>query len=560
MSPVSPQAKRSPFAIKSGVGDLSALFAPGSAWAGASHPALLWRGGDIVAANPAAAELIACRGSGDSSLAHALASAASGEGAADLLVTVPKTDGGGERVVSLMLLALGDQVLALGHDLTADRQLRDALTQSRARYRDFLRLACDFAWQTDTHGRFGFFSSDLVLGHDARTIIGRDATLFGLAPDEAGLFGIEVPAIARPVWLRDEKGRAICLELWGAPLFDSEGGFLGARGVCRDITELEGRETNQAEARHRERSLIHLLRLLRQSADPRETLSSGLKTATQAVGAAGGGIWRQDADSGWVREASINKGIDVSGPLSVIDKGPSPVQVEIESHRVLMFAAHYQGRCNGALGFWRESGRGDWDADDPFLLAEVADLLAAAIAQVSGQEQLTRLSETDALTGLFNRRGFERGLAAAIDLARRSHQGGALFFVDFDNFKEINDRHGHAQGDAALKAAADLLRQHLRARDLVGRLGGDEFAIWLPGIAEPEARRKAEQLVRAAEELQAFAEDSPKRLGFSVGVALHSVEGETPVAIALAQLIERADRAMYQVKRAGKGAMGVLLV
>ncbi|HNB27951.1 MAG TPA: GGDEF domain-containing protein, partial [Alphaproteobacteria bacterium] len=117
-----------------------------------------------------------------------------------------------------------------------------------------------------------------------------------------------------------------------------------------------------------------------------------------------------------------------------------------------------------------------------------------------------------------------------------------------------NDRHGHAQGDAALKAAAELLRRSVRAGDLVGRLGGDEFAIWLARVDGAEARRRGEQLVRAAAELQRFAPGAEKPIGFSVGIAL--LHADRPARDA--DVLERADRAMYQVKHGTKGGVALI--
>src|SRR6185312_14656570 len=161
------------------------------------------------------------------------------------------------------------------------------------------------------------------------------------------------------------------------------------------------------------------------------------------------------------------------------------------------------------------------------------------------QAALARLSQTDALTGLLNRRGFEARLKEAVTSARVTGEGGALLYVDLDNFKQINDRHGHAQGDAALRAAAELLRRSVRAGDLVARLGGDEFAAWMGGLDGAEMLRRGQELATAAVSLQRFAPDADKKVGFSIGIALlrpgcDASDGD---------LIALADRAMYQVKQ-----------
>jgi diguanylate cyclase (GGDEF)-like protein len=537
--------------------DLASLFAADGALGKAASPAILWSNDKVMAANPSARRFEGGPEGISAGLSEALKSAASGDLVQDAILTLREIANHSSRTLGFALLAIGEHVLAIGRDLTEERQMRDALADSRARYRDFLGLACDFAWQSDARGRFEFLSGDVPLGHDAAFLLGRDAREFGLSEDEARVFGIEVPTSGRAIWLRDVHDRAMCVEVRGTLIFDPDGSYAGARGICRDVTEREHRESRRAEARQRERSLIRLLRLTRESADPGEMLSRALVTAGQAVGALGADIWLPGQGDDWVRRSSTGRSLEVSGVVLSAQGHDGPLDIEFAGHRVLVVPAKFQGRRNGALAFWRALGRGPWDGDDIALLSEAGDLLASAIAQLSGQEELARLSETDALTGLLNRRGFESGLAGALELAREFAQGGALFFIDFDNFKEINDRCGHAQGDLALKAAGDLLRRHLRPLDLLGRLGGDEFAVWLPGVEGVEAARKGKEIADAAGALQHFAGDSPKRIGFSIGVAQVGARALAD-GVAMKQVMELADRAMYAVKRAGKGACNVV--
>ena len=126
-------------------------------------------------------------------------------------------------------------------------------------------------------------------------------------------------------------------------------------------------------------------------------------------------------------------------------------------------------------------------------------------------------------------------------------------YVDMDNFKLVNDVRGHQAGDEALKMLADILSQGSRAGDLVARLGGDEFALWLEEADEPAARAKAGSLLSACESLKQFSGATDRPLGISIGIALSAPEGDSP----LAQLIGAADAAMYEAKRAGKGAYAI---
>jgi len=226
------------------------------------------------------------------------------------------------------------------------------------------------------------------------------------------------------------------------------------------------------------------------------------------------------------------------------------------NQRGVALLCRHDDQVVGVLVLWRDAARGLWSADDLFLLGELAEQLAVLIVQLKGQEALRHLSTTDALTGLLNRRGFEGVLARAVTRARLDNHGGALMYVDLDNFKQVNDRFGHAQGDAALIATADILRQNLRTRDPVGRLGGDEFVAWLEEIGPEEARAKARDLQAASAALTQFAPGVEKPLGFSIGIAL--LRPMAQGGDSLQQLMERADEAMYRIKHGGKG--GFVLV
>lgn len=153
----------------------------------------------------------------------------------------------------------------------------------------------------------------------------------------------------------------------------------------------------------------------------------------------------------------------------------------------------------------------------------------------------------DPLTGIFNRRGF---LAAADRILHRAKAEGrqaTMLAIDVDDLKVVNDRYGHAAGDAVLRHVAEVLRTRLRVSDVCGRLGGDELAVLLPNTTATEARGVAEkvQAGASAEPLEHDGAAIPVTL--SIGVAAHSTEVE--------ELLNAADRAMYSAKNSGKDGL-----
>jgi diguanylate cyclase (GGDEF)-like protein len=151
---------------------------------------------------------------------------------------------------------------------------------------------------------------------------------------------------------------------------------------------------------------------------------------------------------------------------------------------------------------------------------------------------------------LLNRRSFLEEVNRRIDRLDREGLPGTLMYVDLDNFKRLNDCCGHETGDEALLLTANLLRNLVRPSDLVARLGGDEFAIWLDGSDELTAAERAERL--RLEGPSAFAQNMPPGappLTTSIGIASRNPH----VSESLEEIMRRADSAMYEVKRSGRG-------
>jgi len=181
------------------------------------------------------------------------------------------------------------------------------------------------------------------------------------------------------------------------------------------------------------------------------------------------------------------------------------------------------------------------DAD---LHAEIERLRAEVVALTARAETAEALADHDVLTRALNRRGFMTVLNRSMAYCRRHEVEAALLYLDMDGFKGVNDSLGHAAGDAALMAVADLLLANVRESDAVGRLGGDEFALLLMNAGADEGREKAKRLVAAMQSEGFVWDGSTVALGGSFGVRAYA--GQTDPEVWLSE----ADAAMWLRKKA----------
>jgi diguanylate cyclase (GGDEF)-like protein len=190
----------------------------------------------------------------------------------------------------------------------------------------------------------------------------------------------------------------------------------------------------------------------------------------------------------------------------------------------------------------KSAGRAQPAAPKPRSRAVQVRLAAELKASQTRISELEARIDVDPLTETFNRRGFERELKRSLAYVKRYGVSAALIYLDLDGFKPVNDRHGHAAGDAVLKTIAAALVRKVRTSDIVARIGGDEFAVLLWNVTEDEAAAKAQALEAAVYATPVRWSTSTLVVGASAGV--------TPISPldAPADLLARADAAMYARK------------
>jgi diguanylate cyclase (GGDEF)-like protein len=439
-----------------------------------------------------------------------------------------------------------------GDTRLVDQPLRAALLESRQRWRDLVTMTADLVFETDASGCFTFISPDPVLGWSAGELLAEPArTLLADPPAIAGAdpFRPGRPTRGKRVWMRRADGSLACIALAAAALLDPAGHTIGARGLGIDITDQDEEQALKASALRRTAVTDDILWRMRQEVlAPRmmrvvlDELANALGTEGVAVVTDGPSILHQSGEGAGAvldRLADLLDRADQANPVQAGDTRDQPI---------LVSACHTRFGEKIALAIWRPQGARDWDPEDRMLATSATTIIRVVLEHQSIQREMARQARTDPLTGLINRRAFLEELPRHIDRLEREHLPGTLVFADLDNFKAVNDVLGHEIGDEILCRTAQLLRDTVRPTDLVARLGGDEFAIWMNGADHLTAAERAEHLrVNGPTVLAKVIGSSSPALGFSIGIATRASGEEVE------NVMRRADLAMYQVKRDGRG-------
>jgi diguanylate cyclase (GGDEF)-like protein len=196
------------------------------------------------------------------------------------------------------------------------------------------------------------------------------------------------------------------------------------------------------------------------------------------------------------------------------------------------------------LGF---ENRAELDEDDISYIREFADRIGVALSSAARDEQLFRQARYDGLTGLPNRFLLIERLKQEVAQAQRVDKAFAVFYVDLDRFKQVNDSLGHSAGDLLLQEAAIRLRDCVRESDTVARVGGDEFTILLGGHSDSSVARTVADHILSAMEQSFLISGTENFVSASIGIAVFPNDGTDP-----GQLLRNADTAMYRAKASGR--------
>jgi diguanylate cyclase (GGDEF)-like protein len=434
--------------------------------------------------------------------------------------------------------------------------LRHALLDSRQRWRDLVTLGADFAYETDALGRFVFVIPDHTLGWSPATLIGQPAELLlagGTKANGFNPFRVTAPVRRRRAWLNRATGGPALLAFSAAPLFDAGERIVGTRGIGVDWTSSDEHEGRVASALRRGEVLDHILWRMGQEVLAQPMMQAALDALMNALGAEGAAVVELHGGDYAVllhrAGGAADEVLAVAASLLAAATGPAD-RTGDDGRPVVVAACQTRLGAHAGLALWRSPGSRAWDHEDRLLVEAAASLIRMVLDHEAGQVEMLRQARTDPLTGLLNRRAFLDDMARRIDRLNRDDQTGTLMFVDLDNFKLVNDRLGHDAGDQVLRCTADMLRQALRPSDLVARLGGDEFALWMDGADHMTAAERAEHLcLEVPRELLPIVGTEDPAPSVSIGIATRRAGSTEPIE----SLLRRADRAMYEVKRSGRG-------
>jgi diguanylate cyclase (GGDEF)-like protein len=262
----------------------------------------------------------------------------------------------------------------------------------------------------------------------------------------------------------------------------------------------------------------------------------------------------------------INRGEGIAGRVAAIgepilvedlESDPRIRQKNRGSYKTRSFVSvplKIDERIIGVLNLSDKMSGEVFNEDDLSLIQSFATQAAVVMERqvfINKTEELKKLTNTDPLTGLPNRRYLFERLKNELARAERYNHPLSLLMLDLDGFKECNDSRGHLYGDGILRNIADTLFQTVRSMDIVARYGGDEFIVILPETAEPLARDIAERvrgnIMRSVPDRHDAHDAETHMLTASIGIVCYPDHGKTPE-----QLLENVDRALYRAKKLGK--------
>lgn len=481
-----------------------------------------------------------------------------------------------------------DGIVVNLRDVTEYREAERELRDSERRFRDLAETTSDVLWAVDENAVFTYVSPKVrdILGYEPEDMIGR--TPFEFVPPEERervrrLTGAVIAERKAFVQLEHgmlrKDGRSVAIETSAVPIVEEDGTFGGWRGIDRDITERKRVE----EELQQQAGMVGLLFRLAAVANEAENIGEATQRFLDEVCAHTGwpighawalaseapaaltstNIWHLDDPKRFAPFREISAAAiyqpGVGLPGRVLASGEPawtrPRDFNLPRARIAEGLGLETGFALPVLVGREVAGVLEFhttelvEPDQALIdvLNNIGTLLGRVTERARHLRALEDLALRDALTGLASLRLGKDLAEAALARARRDKTKVALMFVDLDGFKAVNDTLGHEAGDAVLKEVAARLMSHTRATDAVARFGGDEFLVLIGDVrADAAVAHVAGKLVESINAPCPLDCGVPS-VSASIGIAVYPDH-----AVAVDDLIRRADEAMYAAKRDGK--------
>ncbi|MBB3172809.1 diguanylate cyclase (GGDEF)-like protein [Endobacter medicaginis] len=420
--------------------------------------------------------------------------------------------------------------------------LHAAVLESRARWRDMVQFAAEFVFETDAQGRFVYLWPPVILGWQASALLGTPAGALRAHPHhDPDPFAPEVRLRGVGIGLREATGGMRMLSFTCGPAtVDEEAASLsglpatahatgrGVRGFATlmPVSATTGpRHAGPASTDDPLPDLAALLWRMRAQVLPSAMVQTALHGTLQMVESAGIALL----------QTATPPGSDDTQPLLFADfpETLATPRARLRHHAGTLpreLAEMLESRCTeliapggpashtrlvqhgwqvlvcgapsgfgslAALAIWRPDTAPDWTEDTIALVSAIAAVTCSAVEQEQLAREISRQTRGDALTGLLSRDAFREEVERRFERLDRGGLPGTLVYADLARFREINQRIGPERADALLRQTALMLRDAVRASDLVGRHAGDVFVLWLDGADRFAAAERAEHLCRS---------------------------------------------------------------
>ena len=478
-------------------------------------------------------------------------------------------------------------VLGTLEDITERKRVEEALRESEEKYRLHFESISDIIYSIDPEFKVLQVSPSVerVLGYKPEELVGKPFQgLNILAPESlerAFMDAMQVFSGERIVSTEYEfiakDGTRKFGEVSGAPLYSQEGKIVAVISVARDITERKKAEEEVRRYTKQLEALFNIGATVSRTLNLEELLDNVLDTLLMVMGVEVGGIFLLDEQTSklllrahrgmspeFIRKVEVVSIGD--GFIGQVAKSGKPILAEdvsadsklsrmrkmgdgIQSFAAVPIMAKEKILAVMGVGSRKYRKFPDWEI---LMLDTIANQIGMAIENAQLYEHALELAFTDSLTGLYNRRYLMDQIEREFIRAQRSKAPLSLVMVDLDGLKAINDRFGHHVGDRFLKEVAKIVKVNTRASDVAARWGGDEFMLLAPGIDSRSAIKIAERIRAQVERYKMKLEGKEVGITISSGIVTYPDH-----ASVVAELLKKADEAMYNAKKGGKNRSSV---